>query len=169
MPRLQVLPQNITNYTAKTKFSHYLNKFTRCSATPAWPFPGNFQSGWTMSVTAPLLPPSLLWPRATRRSCAARAAPDPGQQVQPGTATAQQSTSHSPQSQNPLEQLRVTTDPRRRSELLLQLDNCWSECEERYVPSPAEECLAKELGVGQSTILLAAVQVSPMQRCGFVN
>ncbi|GIL43645.1 hypothetical protein Vafri_1316 [Volvox africanus] len=61
-------------------------------------------------------------------------------------------------SKNPLEQLRVTTDPRNRSELLQQLDTCWSDWEERYVPSPAEECLTKELGVGQSTVMLAAVQ-----------
>ncbi|EFJ44804.1 hypothetical protein VOLCADRAFT_94950 [Volvox carteri f. nagariensis] len=72
-------------------------------------------------------------------------------------ATADQQPAQS-SSKNPLEQLRITTDPRRRSELLLELDSCWSECEERYVPSPAEDCLAKELGVGQSTVMLAAVQ-----------
>ncbi|GLC33857.1 hypothetical protein PLESTB_000512100 [Pleodorina starrii] len=70
----------------------------------------------------------------------------------------QPQASAQPASKNPLEQLRVTTDPRRRSELLQQLDTCWSEWEELYQPTPAEECLAQELGVDRSTVMLAAVQ-----------
>ncbi len=36
---------------------------------------------------------------------------------------------------------------------------CRSEWEERYTPTPAEVCLSRELGVPQSTVMLAAVQV----------
>ncbi|EFJ44803.1 hypothetical protein VOLCADRAFT_94948 [Volvox carteri f. nagariensis] len=71
-------------------------------------------------------------------------------------ATADQQPAQS-SSKNPLEQLRITTDPRRRSELLLELYRRWPEFEERYVPSPAEDCFAKELGLSQSTVMLAAV------------
>ncbi|PNW77214.1 hypothetical protein CHLRE_10g427000v5 [Chlamydomonas reinhardtii] len=63
-------------------------------------------------------------------------------------------------SKNPLERLRVTplTERGARAALLQELDLTWSEWEERYQPTPAERCLAEELGVGQSTVMLAAVQ-----------
>lgn len=60
--------------------------------------------------------------------------------------------------ENPLEKLRVTKDTMKRSALLRELDSTWSEWEERYTPTPAEVCLSRELGVPQSTVMLAAVQ-----------
>ncbi|KAG2497961.1 hypothetical protein HYH03_004222 [Edaphochlamys debaryana] len=59
---------------------------------------------------------------------------------------------------NPLELLRETTDPLRRAALLRQLDASWSGWEAAYAPSPAEQALARELGVHPGTVMLAAVQ-----------
>ncbi|KAG2440484.1 hypothetical protein HYH02_010363 [Chlamydomonas schloesseri] len=63
-------------------------------------------------------------------------------------------------SKNPLERLRVTplTERAARAALLQELDLTWSEWEEQYQPTPAEKVLAEELGVGQSAVMLAAVQ-----------
>jgi hypothetical protein len=63
-----------------------------------------------------------------------------------------------PQRSNPLEQLRVCSDPQQRARLLCALDGGWSAAFQTYEPSPAEAYLAKELAQWPYNVMLTAVQ-----------
>lgn len=50
-------------------------------------------------------------------------------------------------------------DPSQRAALLQQLDNCWSDAADAYVPSPVEQYLLEALpGLSQHAVMMLAVQ-----------